>query len=52
MFWVLLDIHLDLGTVRIILTIQDTIKEDPFSIYAGFGLVQIHFYRIRFSTNL
>ena len=48
MFRVLSNIHLSSGSVQMILIIRNTIKQDPFGIYVGFGSVQIHFYRIRF----
>ncbi|KAL0748538.1 hypothetical protein Bca101_030540 [Brassica carinata] len=40
-----------LGLVRIISITRNTIKQDSFGIYVGFGSVQIHFSRIRFSSN-
>ena len=51
MFRVLSDIHLGSGSVRIISITRNTIKQDPFGIYAGFGSVRIHFYRIGFGSG-
>ena len=51
MFRVLSDIHLGSGSVRIISITRNTIKQDPFGIYAGFGSVRIHFYRIGFGSR-
>ena len=51
MFRVLSDIHLDLGSVRIISITRNTTKQDSFGIYVGFGSVRIHFYRIGFGSG-
>ena len=51
MFQILSDIHLGPGSVRIIPITQNTKKQDPFGIYFGFGLVQIHFHRIGFGSD-
>ena len=51
MFRVLSGIHLGSGSVRIILITRNTIKQDPFGIYARFGSVRIHFYRIGFGLS-
>ena len=51
MFRVLSDIHLDLGSVRIIPITRNTTKQDPFGIYVGFGSVRIHFYQIGFGSG-
>lgn len=32
--------------------IQNTIKQDPFDIYIGFRSVRIHFYQVKFGSNL
>ena len=41
MFRVLPDIHLGLGSVRIIPITRNTIKQDSFGIYAGFRFIFI-----------
>ncbi|KAG5400268.1 hypothetical protein IGI04_014875 [Brassica rapa subsp. trilocularis] len=52
MFRVLSDIHLDLGSVRMIPITRNTTKQDPFGIYVVFGSVRIHFYRIGFGSGM
>ena len=51
MFRVLSDIHLGSDSVRIVPITRNIIKQDPFSIYVGFGSVRIHFYRIGFDSG-
>ena len=51
MFRVLSGIHLGSGSVQIIPIIRNTIKQDLFGIYGGFGSVRIYFYRIRFGSG-
>ncbi|KAL0838335.1 hypothetical protein Bca101_090225 [Brassica carinata] len=50
-FRVLSDIHLGSDSVRIISITRNTIKQDPFGIYTGFGSVRIYFYRIGFGSG-
>ena len=53
MFRVLSDIHLGLGSVWIIFITRNTIKQDPFGIYVGFGSFRDLFlsYWIRFEFS-
>ena len=52
MFRVLSNIHLGSGSVRIIPITRNTIKQDPFGIYVGFGFILSDQFRFEFTGSV
>ena len=50
-FRVLSYIYLGWNSVRIKFITSNTIKQDPFGIYVGFGSVEIYFYYIKLGSD-